>query len=99
MAISGLNLPTVPGLDCEDFGLVDPLGLCPMAGLWRLNLVPSLGLPIVVLRDSTLAVSGLHLFKAPGLECEDLGLVGPLGLCPMAGRWRLNRASCAGPVH
>ena len=46
MAISGL--PTVPGLDCEDFGLVDPLGLCPMAGLWRLNLVPILGLPIVV---------------------------------------------------
>ena len=95
---SARNLPKAPGLDCEDLGLVDPFGLCPTAGLWRLNLASCPGRAGAWRARAWRAFrfSARNLPKAPGLDCEDLGLIDPFGLCPTAGLWRLNLASCPG---
>ena len=88
--------------------LVRPLGLCPMAGLWRLFLVwPGVALtrPYAVWasasRQALLSTAPASLPRSGRVAANSvwpLGpvrpcLVKPLGLCPTAGLWQLKSGS------
>ena len=59
LAISGLNLPKVPGVDFDHFGLN-----------FGQFLLSNFGLPGWIL-----AISGLNLPKVPGLDFDHFGLI------------------------